>query len=466
VDTNAVSAAAAQGAKVVLNVWPWGVLTAVVAFFCAMAIQRMAGGIALRPLWRGAPDHWTEKARLAYPGFVTLLLGQMFQATLWIMIVSAFPDQRGFGVVPLVGLAAFVGAGVASARIESRVRERPVSMLDWARAWAVQGVVFLGPCVVFCVLLFWLPEKFDWTLFRVVVAYVALVLLLSFGGTLALARWTGFLRPAPERLQAIVDLAVQRMGVERPFVCLLHWKAATALAFPFGRVVAVTDLALNSCTDEELTAICTHELAHLNEPRRMHYARLAGQFAWLPLFLLGPLRGALGSQAGLLVALGSLLVAHLLVRRMVLALEKRADLAGRAHEGEPGTYARALERLYQTNLMPAVTRARLPTHPHLYDRLLAAGVTPDYPRPKPPSRWRAGLAVAFLLLASVFCEFVWMSVVQAVQVPGRSARRAAQAARAAEQGVFNPSNPRVTVSWQIVKVVQPKAEDAAFIPTK
>ena len=27
-------------------------------------------------------------------------------------------------------------------------------------------------------------------------------------------------------------------------------------------------------------------------------------------------------------------------------------------------------------------------HPSLYDRMIAAGVTPDYPRPAPPSRFR------------------------------------------------------------------------------
>jgi Zn-dependent protease with chaperone function len=433
VKTKMATAAAAQAPTMVLDAWPWGVLTAVAAFFCAMAVQRMAGGIALRPLRRGAPGHWTEKARLAHPGWVILSLGQIFQPFLWIMVVGAVPDKRGLGVVPLVGLAAFVGAGVASARMESRVRQRPVSMLDWARAWAV-GIVFFAHWVVFGVLVGWLPDRFNWAVVWLVLAYVGLVLALSLGGTLALARWTGLLRPAPERLQAIVDLAVQRMGDGRPVACVLRWKAANALAFPFGRVVAVTDMALNSCTDEELAAICSHELAHLNEPRRIRFARLAGRFVWLPLLLLRPLCGALGNQAGVLVALGSLLVARVLVRRMVLALEKRADSAGRAHEGEAGTYARALEKLYQINLMPAVTRSWLPTHPHLYDRLLAAGITPDYPRPKPPSRWRASFALAFLLLAALFCGMMWMGFVQAVQGPGPRAQRGAHAARVRPQG--------------------------------
>lgn len=35
------------------------------------------------------------------------------------------------------------------------------------------------------------------------------------------------------------------------------------------------------------------------------------------------------------------------------------------------------------NLLPAVEAKGRATHPHLYDRLIAAGVTPDFPRPAP-----------------------------------------------------------------------------------
>ena len=92
-----------------------------------MAIQRVAAGIALRPLRRQAAGHWTEKARLAYPGWVTLGFGQILQPFMWMVMISSSQEERGLGVVPLVGLAAFAGAGIASARMESRVRERAVT---------------------------------------------------------------------------------------------------------------------------------------------------------------------------------------------------------------------------------------------------------------------------------------------------------------------------------------------------
>ena len=67
------------------------------------------------------------------------------------------------------------------------------------------------------------------------------------------------------------------------------------------------------------------------------------------------------------------------------------------------TYARALERIYETNQMPAVMRSNRTIHPHLYDRMLAAGVTPQYPRPMRPSGWSwngmIAWAILFVLLA-------------------------------------------------------------------
>jgi hypothetical protein len=108
-----------------------------------------------------------------------------------------------------------------------------------------------------------------------------------------------------------------------------------------------------------------------------------------------------------LLGLGALLVARFgggLARR----LETRADAhAHHVESGAPGAargvYARALSRLGEVNLIPAVGWAA-GTHPHLYDRLLAAGQEPDFPRPPPPSRARmwialgCGVPVAALML--------------------------------------------------------------------
>jgi hypothetical protein len=72
-----------------------------------------------------------------------------------------------------------------------------------------------------------------------------------------------------------------------------------------------------------------------------------------------------------------------LYRKLSRKLEIRADCIAKSNEPDSGAYAQALARLHEDNLAPAVMLKERMTHPNLYDRLLAAGVTPDFPRPAP-----------------------------------------------------------------------------------
>jgi predicted Zn-dependent protease len=87
--------------------------------------------------------------------------------------------------------------------------------------------------------------------------------------------------------------------------------------------------------------------------------------------------------------------------RVMTRMEKRADGIASNHEGDAGTYARALEKAYRFNLTPVVLRKENKgVHPDLYDRLVAAGITPSYARPEPPSRvWSRVALTASLLIA-------------------------------------------------------------------
>jgi hypothetical protein len=79
-------------------------------------------------------------------------------------------------------------------------------------------------------------------------------------------------------------------------------------------------------------------------------------------------------------------------------MEVRADVFGSRVYEDKGIYARALAKLYQANEMPAVMPRKRMAHPHLYDRMLVAGVTPDFPRPDRPARWGTWLGVLLVLL--------------------------------------------------------------------
>jgi hypothetical protein len=68
-------------------------------------------------------------------------------------------------------------------------------------------------------------------------------------------------------------------------------------------------------------------------------------------------------------------------------MEITADKTAVMLEDQPGMYARALEKLAQKNLTPAVIDSNNRAHPHLYDRMLSAGLQPDFERPRPADSW-------------------------------------------------------------------------------
>jgi Zn-dependent protease with chaperone function len=141
-----------------------------------------------------------------------------------------------------------------------------------------------------------------------------------------------------------------------------------------------TGRLLEIAPDDEVAAICAHELAHLTESRAAQSSRFIGILTFLPWIFFNPLTHAFGILAFFGLLFTTLGIPRI-YRKISHKLETRADAMAKANEEDAGTYARALTRLYEDNLAPAVMAKNRASHPHLYDRLLAAGVTPDFPRP-------------------------------------------------------------------------------------
>jgi Zn-dependent protease with chaperone function len=105
---------------------------------------------------------------------------------------------------------------------------------------------------------------------------------------------------------------------------------------------------------------------------------------FLPWVLFNPVVHTFGVPGFLALALSSAIV-PLVYRTISHKLELRADQLALAHEPNSGIYARALAKLYEDGLLPAVNPKKRASHPHLYDRLIAAGLTPEFPRPAAPA---------------------------------------------------------------------------------
>jgi Zn-dependent protease with chaperone function len=229
------------------------------------------------------------------------------------------------------------------------------------------------------------------------------------GGGLVLLKWTGILRPASDRLRAVGAGISDRMGIRPRSFEVLALPQANALAFPLRGRIAVTDAALAVLLDDELSAICAHELAHLSEPRWVGVVRLMYNLHALLLFTLVVLTVSLTDRvfeletgialcfAGDILWLCGLFFYSRLHRRM----EVRADAMASQFEGEPGTYARALGKLHQINAIPMVIRPQVELYPEFYDRLISSGVAPDYPRPAPPPKAPFYLGLLVLIVGSV-----------------------------------------------------------------
>ena len=365
----------------------------------AAALTSGIGWLALAS-WRRATDaHWAERARLLWPARVSNnMLFFSIPAALTAVQLFELPD------LPLsyayAGLAGFVGAALGMWPLSHAIFPQ-MPFRRWLKEMVALAVIRLFTIGVLIVAGICMPWELGWSSLALAGGVLAMILWLIYGGTLQLLSITGTLTDAPPRLPAIVSEVAERMHLPLPKIGLLRGLGANAIAFPVVHTLVVTEGAMDALSDEELATVCAHEFAHLHEPKSVIAARILTALAALPAIFIKP---ALQQWDGFgCIALG---VAMTLIARFSRnfrnRMEKRADSMATVHEGDsPGTYARALEKIYQVNQVPAVLSKSM-VHPSLYDRLLAAGVTPSYPRPKPPAKfsWHRGFALV-LLMASV-----------------------------------------------------------------
>ena len=345
-----------------------------------------------------ADSHWSERARHAFPVRVTLTLCTALTAVLAVLAASS---RSELSWISPAALAAVVGGCALAASLRMRARLAPElvgrasSIGTLLRDDGVTCALLLPHLLLPLALSFFVRVPLDgWDALRVAALAGVFVGLARAGvlDVLALLRLT---EPVPPRLLTAVAQAARSLGAAMPRVAVVRWGPANAFAFPFANRLAFSSRCVESLSDQELAAVAAHEIGHLGEPWRIRLARGAALFALLPLVglvacieLWGPL--------GTLAPLSGMLLLVLGFRGLASRMEQRADQLAHA-AGPPEIYARALERLYVLNAMPAVMSGR-PVHPHLYDRLQAAGITPDFPRPAPPSMTRMRVATLLAIL--------------------------------------------------------------------
>ncbi len=399
-----MSSDAIVAARTFLPTWVvWAPLGTLVlqALLCAV-MAATAVAVLSRPLRRLPTDaHWTERARLVWPVRRAITLSCLLS------LVAAGPLEAG-GALSRPGpvgrwtigpILSIVTALVIAYVFENRLVRR----LPWRTRWrgAAGYAVLVYPA-------YWVSGAFalwathsrlsvGWSL-----AAGLIVVALAVGAAPWLGRLVRLVRRAPPRAEEVLSRTLQRLGGAGARLLVFPIPSANAFAFQLTRTVGVTQGALDVLDDEELGAILAHELGHLREPPAVILLRTVVS-ALVPVSLVVlPWVLALTSEWGWVALWAFALTVVILYRRLQRALERRADSIG---QGASPAYAAALEKLYRTNLAPAVLR-RPGAHPDLVDRMISAGVTPAWSRPQPPPSFIATL-VLLLALAAVFFASSW-----------------------------------------------------------
>ena len=398
----------------------WAGLAAMLAsaYLVARLIAWLGIYVALRPWRLSAVESWVERARLAWPARRLGRIAPLIIA--FLLLIALKRDGRRVDLIPaiatnfLIVVAALIGGLQGAINWERRLNPAWAITPRPARGAWVFWLAMVGPLLVLGFALFALaPARWDaraWALLAV--GTVAVGVYMGWGWR-RLMRWNGILRPAGDRFREIATRSAEQTGIELRSIEQAALPMANAFAFVHDQGIGVTDSALAILDDAELGAVCAHELAHLGEPVWVRATRLSFGFFWgllvASLGLFQPMVESLDPQAVLFIVsfgLAGLLVANGAFLRLAHRLEVRADAQARPAEEARGAYGRALAKIYEMNLVPVVMGAKRRTHPELYDRLVAAGVNPDYPRPAAPPRvpWWAGLLA--LILSSIVGGFV------------------------------------------------------------
>lgn len=350
----------------------------------AALLAWIANYVGLIPWRRAAEAHWTERARRFWPARITAA-GNILVLPLILDQIHRLIMPESIPLMLVNGSATCAGALLGSYPFEHEVYPE----LDF-RTWLHQASAVWGFRLSFYLALIvtgiLMPEEFGWPMIGLVSAYLLVHFAIQFGFLLKYLRWVNFLQPADERLKRVVLHAAEGQGPIPRATWEIKGFHAQAYAFPTTRELVFSTRLLQVCTDDELSAICTHELAHLAESKWVLAGRLLGSLTLFPLVFIKPLIHAL-DFGGLLAAYLGMVLLLLFTRRLAQKMEKRADKLAVGSQLNEGLYARALEKLYRENQLPAVNINNRQTHPHLYDRLVAAGLTPDYPRPPRPNRF-------------------------------------------------------------------------------
>ena len=394
---------------------PWVPLLPLFALPLGFAAGELAARVLTPLAYRrvlAAPDaHWTERARRAWPARSWASLAMIVIPTL----IGGLLAHLG-GTLTLIGraatgllagAAALAGYAAGMRPVARRLHGDAIGGRRHFLAGSLSLLLVRAPhVVVAAVVASFMPSRFTGhgaEAAALLALGTVLVFAAALGGGLALGRLLGLFRSGNERLDRAAASASKHAGVAAPASLVMACDVPVAFAIPLRRLLVFSDSALALLNDAELEAVVDHETGHLTESRSVTLQRMSSLLVFT-LLMAGPsLAGEGGRTAffAVLLSLLALVAVGAFSRRTAVEMERRADAHASAH-ADGGVYARALEKIHEASLVPAVLGKRNATHPDLWDRMSAAGAPPDWPKPAPPASGVAGRLALVLASALAF----------------------------------------------------------------
>lgn len=386
----------------ILHLCYWLVLTALIAMAAATLTQVLA-----RRLAPAQPDeHWALEARRRFPVSRIQLFNFVF-----LMIFTPFFLQKLFGRSLLVsdtgmGLLSVVSTYAGLRFINYLFEAKPRQPKHTLVTLATMMLVVAFPLPILLIFGLTMPTTLGMHGLIWGLALVAVNLLFIRGLGIWIGRKLGLVHEPTAELQATVTELNSKVNIPHLKVWISANPAPNAYAFPWIKTIICSDGLMKALNPAEIRAICAHELGHLTEGTATVRRRLAavwvGSLLLIVLYFFTVLNlepwvsAAVAWAVALLVIFGTWKFAR--------KQEERADGVALEHSGT--AYASGLEKIYRLNGIPAVMGNRQ-IHPNLYDRILAAGVTPDFPRPEKPVTKILWIGMALTVLLTSALSFGW-----------------------------------------------------------
>ena len=356
--------------------------------------------LALIP-WRRVQDaHWTERARLLFPVRVSAAWN-IYLIAANLVLASRLISQEESPPWWATALAAWLGVLAASWPMSRETTPR-LSFRDWLRELAIAWLLYFAGWFILLAAIAIVPAHYHWSAWLVAAGVAAFHAFHIWLGWIWLWQKLGLLQPAPAPLRHLVAQVAARAHIKVRRVWIIRSSSANAFALPHTGEVMFTDRALEILAEDEIAAVTAHELGHLAESRWVFLGRYLTSLSWLPWVFVRPLWNEF-HVGGILVLGGVTWLISYAMGQQSRRLEAQADRTAHITENRDGAFARALSRLHEDSQSPAVLAAHRHSHPSLYDRLLAAGITPSYPRPAPPetTTWSRYLLIVILIVLLV-----------------------------------------------------------------